>query len=73
LSKSPVEEWIPNALKHRLISLTPKVVIESTKLPGKFHRDPFDQVIVATSRVLRYPLVTSDEKILDYAHVTTVH
>lgn len=72
----PIEEWLQKALNYkgiRLISLTPEIVIESTKLPGAFHRDPFDQVIVATSRILKCPLVTSDEKILDYSHVITVY
>ena len=39
---------------------------------GEFHRDPADQIIVATARVYDCPLVTSDEKILTYPHVTTV-
>jgi PIN domain nuclease of toxin-antitoxin system len=34
-----------------LLALTPQIAIESTKLPGSFHRDPADQIIVATARV----------------------
>lgn len=31
----------------QLLELTPQIAIESTKLPGSFHRDPADQIIVA--------------------------
>ena len=37
-----------------------------------FHSDPADQVIVATSRVLGLPLVTSDKQILEFAEVETI-
>ena len=49
-----LEEWFDLALNYpgmRLIGLTPAIVIESTSLPGQFHRDPSDQIIVATARV----------------------
>ena len=56
----------------QLLPLTPDIVIESTQLPGEFHRDPADQLIVATARVYNCPLITSDGKISRYPHVTTV-
>lgn len=56
----------------RLIELTPEVAIESTKLPPAFHTDPADQIIVATARIWRCPLVTSDRKLAEYPHVETV-
>ena len=72
----PVEldEWFGAALAYPgvvLLELTPEIAIESTRLPGGFHRDPSDQIIVATARVHQCPLVTSDEKIADYPHVQT--
>jgi len=70
-----LEEWFEQALGYpgiRLLELTPEIAIESTQLPGEFHRDPADQIIVATARVLGCSLVTSDDKILKYPHVTTV-
>ena len=69
-----LEEWLDQALSYpgvQLIALTPEIVIESTRLPGDFHRDPADQIIVATARVYGCSLVTSDEKILKYPHVVT--
>jgi PIN domain nuclease of toxin-antitoxin system len=55
-----------------LIELTPRIAIESTKLPGTFHRDPADQIIVATARVYDIPLLTADSRILQYPHVRTL-
>lgn len=71
----PIEEWFQKALGYpgvKLIPLTPEIVIESTRLPDSFHKDPADQIIVATARVFDCPLVTSDHKILTYKHVRTI-
>ena len=68
----PVLEWLQQALSYpgvRLIELSPRISAESAQLPGEFHRDPADQIIVATARVLDVPLVTMDSKILGYPHV----
>ncbi len=68
----PILDWLQQALSYPgvcLIDLSPRICVESTRLPGEFHRDPADQIIVATARVLDVPLVTVDSKILQYAHV----
>lgn len=67
-----IHEWIDTALTYpgiQLLNLTPQIVIESTQLPGEFHRDPADQIIVATARIHNCPLLTVDDKILNYSHV----
>lgn len=67
-----IEDWLEQGLSYpgiQLLSLTPRIVVESTQLPGTFHRDPADQIIVATARVHDWPLLTADEKILNYQHV----
>jgi PIN domain nuclease of toxin-antitoxin system len=71
----PVSEWLQQALSYpgiHLIELSPRICVESTQLPGPFHRDPADQIIVATARVLDVPLVTVDSKILAYPHVKLI-
>jgi len=71
----PLPEWFEQALSYpgiRLLPLTPEVAVESTQLPGEFHRDPADQIIVATARLHSCPLVTSDTKLLRYPHAETV-
>ena len=68
-----VEEWIEQALAYpgvQLLQLTPRIAVESTQLPGSFHRDPADQIIVATARIWSCPLLTADDRILQYPHVT---
>ncbi|MDR2240189.1 MAG: type II toxin-antitoxin system VapC family toxin [Zoogloeaceae bacterium] len=66
----PTTAWVERALSHpamRLVALdSPAVVVESNKLPGEFHADPADRLLVATARMGNYTLVTRDQKILDY-------
>jgi PIN domain nuclease of toxin-antitoxin system len=69
---NPVGEWLEQALSYpglQLLELTPEISVASTQLPGEFHRDPADQIIVATARVYHCPLVTLDERILAYGYV----
>ena len=71
----PVLDWLQVALAYpgvRLLPLSPEVAVGSTTLPGTFHRDPADQIIVATARARGCRVITSDRKILDYGHVETV-
>jgi PIN domain nuclease of toxin-antitoxin system len=67
---SPVDQWLAGSLTRiQLIPLTPEIAVESTRLPGTFHRDPSDQIIVATARYLDCLLVTVDRRIRAYPHV----
>jgi PIN domain nuclease of toxin-antitoxin system len=45
----------------------PEVALSAAYLPGDFHRDPADRLLIATARELDVPLVTRDRRILDYA------
>ena len=47
--------------------MTPALTIDAFHLPGDFHADPINRLIVATARHLDIPIVTSDPKILGYA------
>ncbi len=67
-----IEEWFETAFVYpgiELIPLTPQIAVESTQLPGEFHKDPADQIIVATTRILNCTILTFDERILNYPHV----
>lgn len=71
----PVEEWLGQALHYpgvQLLELTPRIAVEATTLPGSFHRDPADQLLVATARVHRTSFATVDGKILDYDGVESI-
>ena len=70
----PTLSWIRRSLQEndiRIAELSPEIAVESTLLRG-FHKDPADQIIVATSRILEIPLITSDKKILEFSDVETV-
>lgn len=64
--------WLENAIKNsglKIIELSPEIALESCNLPGEFHKDPADQIIVATARIHNLTLLTKDRKILQYRHV----
>ena len=70
----PVQNWLETAISYpgvQLLDLTVPIIVESTNLVG-FHRDPGDQLIVATTRIYQSPLLTADTKILAYPNVITL-
>ncbi len=71
---SELDEWIDCALKMpklRIAPLTPRIAYRSTVLPGKFHSDPADQIIVATAREESATIITKDKRIRKYRYVKT--
>ena len=71
----PLDEWFNNAIESsgiRLFELTAKISVEANRLPGVFHRDPADCIIVATARVHGLKLLTVDRKILDFSYIETI-
>jgi hypothetical protein len=56
----------------RVEPLTADVCLESVNLPGVFHRDPADRLVVALARKLNAELITADTKILQYVGVRAV-
>lgn len=70
-----IDDWLVMALHYpgvRLMELTPDIALAANRLPGQFHRDPADQILVATARELKLPLLTADARILAYPHVQTL-
>ena len=70
----PTLTWIRQALSEydlRFVDLTPEIAGESAGLQG-FHGDPADQIIVATSRVLGMPVVTADQRLIQFRGVEAV-
>ena len=65
-----VGAWLESALALPgivLAPIEPAIAVDSTRLPGQFHADPADRLIVATSRHRGVPLLTADRPILSYA------
>lgn len=56
----------------RFVPVDVEIATSSVMLPGEFHNDPADRMIVATARKLAVPLVTKDTRIRNYPHVKTV-
>lgn len=70
-----VGSWLSTVAQIDAVHFLPvdvEVATKSVDLPGDFHKDPADRMIVATARKLAVPLVTKDDKIRAYAHVKTI-
>jgi PIN domain nuclease of toxin-antitoxin system len=52
--------------------LTHDIAVLAYALPGSFHKDPADRILVATAIHHGLTLVTADERILAYAQVMTL-
>ena len=71
----PVETWFAQASQYPHIAiepLLPEDAIASTLLPGTFHKDPADRIIIALARRLAVSVVTADVQIRAYPHVRSV-
>lgn len=65
-----IDDFVNEATKDDglvLLDLTPRILIESTRLPGEIHRDPSDRLLIATAREHGLTLVTRDKALLRYA------
>ena len=65
-----VGEWIDAALSAQsvdVLPIEPAIAVASVRLPGQFHADPADRLIVATARHWGVPLATADQAIAGYA------
>jgi PIN domain nuclease of toxin-antitoxin system len=68
-------EWLAECEKLpgiRFVPVSNAIALASVNLPGAFHADPADRIIVATARHLGASIVTSDQKIRRYAHVKAI-
>lgn len=73
LSKD-VSEWLALVAQIEGLRFAPAdndIGVASTRLPGDFHNDPADRIIVATASKFSAALVTADERIRAYRHVKT--
>jgi PIN domain nuclease of toxin-antitoxin system len=70
----PVGDWFENVIADsgiEILPLTPRITADAFALPGTFHGEPADKLIVATARDRDCVLLTVDSKILKYPHVRT--
>lgn len=64
-----IAETIPGIV---FLPVDNEITVKSMQLPGVFHKDPADRIIVATARKHGVPLITADRKIQAYPHVQTI-
>lgn len=70
-----VQIWIDLALQRPnviLLPLTPEISVLATRLPGNFHGDPADRLIVASCLVHKTALVSKDEKIHQWSYLQVI-
>jgi PIN domain nuclease of toxin-antitoxin system len=62
--------WFEDALTSNLalLPITPEIVADAMRLPDFPNRDPGDEMIVATARVHKLTLLTTDTKLKSYRH-----
>ena len=71
----PLDDWLDAAVAHgdlQVLDTGRAILVDSCRLPGSFHGDPADQIIVATARRHSAMLVTADARIREYTHVRTL-
>jgi PIN domain nuclease of toxin-antitoxin system len=70
-----IDDWLKTVESIEGVTIVPidlDVAVQSVRLPGGFHPDPADRMIVALARHHAAPLITADSKIHAYRHVKTV-
>jgi len=68
----PEADWINEALRPdfvELLPLTPPIAVDNCALPGIFHPDSADRIIVASGRHHGLTILTADDAIRAYPHL----
>ncbi len=66
----PVRRWVEEALEKPGLQLLPfstEIAMEAALLPEPMQKDPADRIIVASARIERFTLITSDKPMLRFA------
>lgn len=66
----PLRDWLERAQGMpglSLVPLTSDIAVDSCSLPGSFHGDPADRLIIASCRACGATLITLDKSMLDYS------
>jgi PIN domain nuclease of toxin-antitoxin system len=67
--------WLAGALAAhvQVLPITPEVIASAMSLPDFPNRDPADELIIATARVHKLTLLTSDTQLRGYRHARIQH
>ena len=67
-----LHEWVERALQAiqaRTVPVSYEIAMNAYALPGRFHKDPADRILVAAARCHELTVLTADERILAYRGV----
>ena len=67
-----LKDWVALALRAiqaQTVQVSHEIAMDAYALPGLFHKDPADRLLVAAARCHDLTLVTADQRILDYRGV----
>ncbi len=70
--RKPLGDWLDAARRNLGFDDAPfthRIAMASYELPGIFHKDPADRILVATARHLDVTLLSADQAILGYPDV----
>lgn len=70
--EQPIDLWLEELENHPLICVYPlsaRIAAESVRLGQDFHKDPADQIIVATALCHGLRLITADQRIRRWGKV----
>jgi len=70
-----VSDWVAKSEMLPFVQFLPVdnlIAVKSVNLPQFLHNDPADRIIIATAMTIATPVVTKDEKILNYPYVETI-
>ncbi len=69
------QDWIARCEALPFLAFVPvddSIFLRSVLLPGPFHKDPADRIIIATALTRDVPVVTKDSKIRNYPAVRSI-
>jgi PIN domain nuclease of toxin-antitoxin system len=70
----PVDKWFEDSLRRfrfKKFDMDHRIAVAAYHLPGNFHPDPADRLLVATARLEGVTLLTADRRILEYPSAKT--
>ena len=71
-----LNSWIKKALRNlkaETVPFTHETAETAYRMQEPFHKDPADRILVATAVLENLSLMTADERILNYKHVSAVN
>lgn len=70
-----VESWVAKSEAMPFLHFVPVdnvIALKSVRLTEPLHNDPADRMIIATSTILGFPLITRDKRIRQYPHIRSI-